>query len=215
MKKIFINCLLFLISLSAFTDSEIEFTLKSDSIWRGISQNNGDPTVGASIYFSLENGFFSSAWIESCCSEDSNYPDREIGYEFGYQIDFNEDINFSFNYLGTNYPNSKVDNYDEIKTNISFFDFEISYFIGLDSFPDYYEILYEYDFEKISIYLSYGYFYPFENNDFSNGSNYVFGINTIQKGFSLSFNYHYFNSKASTNLDNDGLVFSISRKTSF
>ena len=49
MKKIFINCLLFLISLSAFTDSEIEFTLKSDSIWRGISQNNGDPTVGASI----------------------------------------------------------------------------------------------------------------------------------------------------------------------
>ena len=96
------------------------------------------------------------------------------------------------NYVGTNYPNSKIDNYDEIKTNISFFNFEISYFIGLDSFPDYYEISYNYDFQDISLYLSYGDFDSYKNDNFSNGSNYAFGINTLQKGFSIKIGVFLF-----------------------
>ena len=83
--KIFRLLILLIFSNLLTSESEIEFSLNSDSIWRGITQNNGKPTVGANIYFSLDNGFFSGAWIENCCSGNSSYPNREIGYEFGYQ----------------------------------------------------------------------------------------------------------------------------------
>ena len=213
--KIFHPLILLIFSILLTSESEIEFSLNSDSIWRGITQNNGKPTVEANIYFSLDNGFFSGAWIENCCSGNSSYPNREIGYKFGYEKNLNEEIYLSVNYVGTNYPNSKIDNYDEIKTNISFFNFEISYFIGLDSFPDYYEISYNYDLQDISLYLSYGDFDSYKNDNFSNGSNYAFGINTLQKGYSISLDYYFYNAKASSDLDDDGIVFSISKKTSF
>ena len=51
--------LIFLLAhFAAFSDSEINLSLNSDSIWRGMTQNNGEPTIGADVNFSLENGFF-------------------------------------------------------------------------------------------------------------------------------------------------------------
>ena len=93
----------------------------------------------------------------------------------------NENLYISFNYIGTNYPNSKIDNYDEIEINFSFYDFEISYFKGLDNFPDYYELSYSYDFLNNSLYLIYGDFDSYKNDNTSNGSNYSFGIDTFKK----------------------------------
>ena len=58
MNNIFIKILLFVLPISLYTNSDIEFSLNSDSIWRGITQNNGNPTIGTEINFSLENGFF-------------------------------------------------------------------------------------------------------------------------------------------------------------
>ena len=213
--RIFSLLIFLILSNSLITESEIEFSLNSDSIWRGITQNNGNPTLGADINFSLENGFFSGAWIENCCSENSSYPNREIGYEFGYQKNLNKDVYLSVNYVGTNYPNSKLDNFDEIKANIAFLGFEISYFVGLDSFPDYYEISYNYDFQDFSIFLSYGDFKSFKNDNSSNGTNYYFGLNTLERDFNLTFFYYYLNANISSDLDDDGLVFSVSRKISF
>ena len=208
--------LIFLLTHSAaFSDSEINLSLNSDSIWRGMTQNNGEPTIGADINFSLENGFFSGAWIESCCSETSSYPTREIGFYAGYEKSFSEDLAISLNYVGTNYPNSKIDNYDEIELNFSFYDFEISYFKGLDNFPDYYELSYNYDFLNNSLYLIYGDFDSYINDNKSNGSNYSFGLDTFIKDFTLSFFYYYFNANGLKDLDDDGIVFTLSKKTSF
>ena len=208
--------LLFILFHSAMlSENEINLSLNSDSIWRGITQNNGEPTIGANIKFSLENGFFSGAWIESCCSETFSYPNREIGFYAGYKKNFNKAIEISFNYIGTNYPNSKIDNYDEIEINLSFYDFEISYFKGLDNFPDYYELSYSYDFFYSSVYLTYGDFDSYKDDNTSNGSNYSFGIGTLIKGFTLNFYYYYFNANGLRDLDDDGVVFSISKKTSF
>ena len=204
-----------IINFSAYAETEIQFSLNSDSIWRGITQNNGEPTIGADINFSLDNGFVSGAWIESCCSETSSYPTREIGFYAGYEKSFSENIAFSFNYVGTNYPNSKLDNYDELEFNFSFHDFEISYFRGLDNFPDYYELSYKYDFLNNSLYLIYGDFESFKNDNKSNGSNYSFGIDTRMREFSISFFYYYFNANGLKDLDDDGIVFSLSKKTSF
>ena len=214
--KIFIRLFIFLLfHFAAFSENEINLSLNSDSIWRGMTQNNGEPTIGADINFSLENGFFSGAWIENCCSETSSYPTREIGFFAGYEKSFTENLAISFNYIGTNYPNSKTDNYDEIELNFSFYDFEISYFKGLDDFPDYYELSYSYDFLNNSAFFSYGDFDSYKNNNTSNGSNYSFGIDSLVKDFTFSFFYYYFNSNGLRDLDDDGVVFSISKKTSF
>ena len=215
MNNIFIKIFLFFLPISLYTNSDIEFSLNSDSIWRGITQNDGNPTIGAEINFSLENGFFSGAWLESCCSEGVYYPNREIGYFFGYEKDINKNLYVSLNYVGTNYPNSKIENYDEIEFNFFFYDFGISYFRGLDNFPDYYELSYSYVFLNNSLNISYGDFDSYRNINSSNGSNYSIGIDTLQKNFSLSFFYYYFNSNGSSNLNDDGFVFSISRKISF
>ena len=215
MKNIFLSIYIFFLTLSIYSETEIEFSLNSDSIWRGLTQNNGEPTIGAEINFSLDNGFFSGAWIESCCSENNTYPSREIGYVFGYQKDINKNLYISFNYAGTNYPNAKSDNYDELELYFSFYDFGISIFKGLDNFPDYYEISYSYHFLNNSLNLSYGDFGSYKNDISSNGSNYSFGIDNLQKDLTLSFFYYYFNAKGSSNLDDDGVVFSISKKTSF
>ena len=215
MKNIFLKIFIFFLPLSVHTESQIEFSLNSDSIWRGLTQNNGNPTVGVEINFDLDNGFFSSAWIESCCSESSSYPNREVGYLVGYQKDINENFYISFNYVGTNYPDSKIDNYDELEVNLNFYDFGISYFKGLDNFPDYYELSYSYEFLNNSLNLTYGDFDPYRSLYESNGANYSIGIDTFLKSFTLSFFYYYFNANGTSYLDDDGFVFSISRKTSF
>ena len=214
--KIFTKLFILLLFHSAtFSENEINLSINSDSIWRGITQNNGEPTIGADINFSLENGFFSGAWIENCCSETSSYPTREIGFFAGYEKSFTENLAISFNYIGTNYPNSKVDNYDEIELNFSFYNFEISYFKGLDNFPDYYELSYNYDFLNNSLYLIYGNFDSYINDNKSNGSNYSFGIDSLVKDFTFSFFYYYFNANGLKDLDDDGVVFLLSKKTSF
>jgi len=214
--KIFIKLFIFLFfHFTAFSENEINLSLNSDSIWRGMTQNNGEPTIGADINFSLENGFSSGAWIESCCSETSSFPTREIGFYAGYEKNFTENLAISFNYIGTNYPNSKIDNYDEMELNFSFYDFEISYFRGLDDFPDYYELSYRYDFLNNSAFFSYGDFDSYKNDNASNGSNYSFGIDSLVEDFTFSFFYYYFNANGLKNLDDDGIVFTLSKRTSF
>ena len=207
--------ILLLFHSATFSENGINLSINSDSIWRGITQNNGEPTIGADIIFSLDNGFFSGAWIESCCSETSSYPTREIGFFAGYEKSFTENLALSFNYIETKYPNSKINNYDEIELSFSFYDFEISYFKGLDNFPDYYEFSYRYDFFNNSVCFTYGDFDSYKNDNTSNGSNYSFGIDSLVKDFTFSLFYYYFNANGLKGLDDDGMVFSISKKTSF
>ena len=207
--------LTFFFSISIYAEREIEFSLNSDSIWRGLTQNDGNPTLGMDLNVLLKNGLTTGIWIESCCSESSSYPNREVGFFLGYQKEINDNLNFSLSYIGTNYPNSKIDNYDELGINFSFYDFEISYFKGLNDFPDYYELSYAYNFLSNDLILSYGDFDPYINNNSSNGKNYSIGIDSFLEDFTLGFFYYYFNASSSSDNDDDGFVFSISKKTSF
>lgn len=213
---IIIKLLLFLIvSLPLYSESEVELSLNSDSIWRGITQNDGNATLSAEIHFALDNGFFSGASFENCCDESSAYPNKEFGYMFGYQKDLNKSLNISINYLGTNYPDSKIDNFDEVELNLSFEDLTISYFIGLDNFPDYYEISYRYPFLSNAINLSLGDFDSYSNNPNSNGLNYSVGIETNKSNFKINFYYYYLNANGGSDYDDDGIVLNISKKLFF
>ena len=213
---IFIKFLLLLsISFSLYSESEIELSLNSDSIWRGITQNNGNATLSAEINFALDNGFFSGATFENCCDESTDYPNKEFGYMFGYQKDLNKTLNISINYLGTNYPDSKIDNFDEVEFNLSFRDLTISYFIGLDNFPDYYEISYRYPFFNNFLSLSIGDFDSYSNDTNSNGLNYSLGVETLQSDFKIKVYYYYLNANGKSDQDDDGIVLSISKKLIF
>ena len=66
-----------------------------------------------------------------------------------------------------------------------------------------------------SVYFIYGDFDSYKNDYTSNGSNYSFGIDSLVKDFTFSFYYYYFNANGLKDLDDDGMVFSISKKTSF
>ena len=68
--KVFLT---FFFSISIYAEREIEFSLNSDSIWRGLTQNNGNPTLGMDLNILLKNGLTTGIWIESCCSESSSY----------------------------------------------------------------------------------------------------------------------------------------------
>ena len=207
--------LLLSISFSLYSESEIELSLNSDSIWRGITQNNGNATISAEINFALDNGFFSGATFENCCDESTDYPNKEFGYMFGYQKDLNKTLNISINYLGTNYPDSKIDNFDEVEFNLSFKDLTISYFIGLDNFPDYYEISYRYPFFNNSLSLSIGDFDSYSNDFNSNGLNYSLGVETLQSNFKIKIYYYYLNANGKSDQDDDGIVLTISKKLVF
>ena len=207
--------LLLSISFSLYSESEIELSLNSDSIWRGITQNNGNATISAEINFALDNGFFSGATFENCCDESTDYPNKEFGYMFGYQKDLNKTLNISINYLGTNYPDSKIDNFDEVEFNLSFKDLTISYFIGLDNFPDYYEISYRYPFFNNSLSLSIGDFDSYSNDFNSNGLNYSLGVETLQSNFKIKIYYYYLNANGKSDQDDDGIVLTISKKLIF
>ncbi len=207
--------LLLSISFSLYSESEIELSLNSDSIWRGITQNNGNATLSAEINFALDNGFFSGATFENCCDESTDYPNKEFGYMFGYQKDLNKTLNISINYLGTNYPDSKIDNFDEVEFNLSFKDLTISYFIGLDNFPDYYEISYRYPFFNNSLSFSIGDFDSYSNDFNSNGLNYSLGVETLQSNFKIKIYYYYLNANGKSDLDDDGIVLTISKKLVF
>ena len=210
-----IKIFLFLIPINLLSQGEIELSLNSDSIWRGITQNNGNASIGAELNFNLNNGFYSGFWIENCCSETKSYPNKEIGYKTGYIKNLKKNFGISIEYLGTNYPNSKKDNFDEIKLDFFFYDFLISYSTGLDGFPDYYEISYEYEFLDSFFNISYGDFKPYKKNPNSNGSNFNIGVLTNANDFSFEVSYFYFNSNMNSNLDNDGIIFSIAKKIFF
>ena len=207
--------LLLSISFSLYSESEIELSLNSDSIWRGITQNNGNATLSAEMNFALDNGFFSGATFENCCDESTDYPNKEFGYMFGYQKDLNKTLNISINYLGTNYPDSKIDNFDEVEFNLSFKDLTISYFIGLDNFPDYYEISYRYPFFNNSLSFSIGDFDSYSNDFNSNGLNYSLGVETLQSNFKIKIYYYYLNANGKSDQDDDGIVLTISKKLVF
>tara|TARA_B100001287_G_scaffold234656_1_gene206513 strand:- start:776 stop:1423 length:648 start_codon:yes stop_codon:yes gene_type:complete len=205
----------FLLSSISISDTNLSFSLNSDSIWRGIDQNNGNPTLGAEFEIDLENGFYSNIWLESCCSESANYPNRELGFSMGYKIFTNEKISLSLAYIATNYPDSKKDNYDEINLEIEVDGFKINFFKGLNDFPDYYELEYEFTFREVTYYVSAGDFKPLQNEPESNGINTKYGFNFKLLNVDLEFFYYHFNSNGNTNLNDNGLVFSIAKSLDF
>ena len=171
MKKNFSLFLLLCLSANLFTDIELSFGLNSKSIWRGLDQNDGNPTIYSEIEYESTNGFLSNAWIENCCSNGNTNANKEVGYSVGYKHDFKDDLFFSISYIGTNYPNSKEENFDEIQIEFESKQLNLKIFNGLEKMSNYYEISYEYFIKDILLTISVGDFKPYKDLTESNGKN--------------------------------------------
>ena len=200
---------------SMMSDVDLSFGLNSDSIWRGIDQNDDNPTLGAEAEINLENGFYTNIWLESCCSDSANYPNREVGFSMGYKISPNKNVSLSLAYIGTNYPDSKKDNFDEINLEVEVDGFKINIFKGLDNFPNYLELEYEFSVKEVTYFISAGDFKSSQNEPESNGFNTKYGLYFELFELNLEFLYFHFNSNGNSNLNDNGLVFSVSKSLNF
>ena len=205
----------FFLASSMMSDVQLSFGLNSDSIWRGIDQNDDNPTLAAEAEINLENGFYTNIWLESCCSDSANYPNREVGFSMGYKIYPNENISLSLAYIGTNYPDSKKDNFDEINLEVEVDGFKINIFKGLDNFPNYLELEYEFSVKEVTYFISAGDFKSSQNEPESNGFNTKYGLYFELFELNLEFFYFHFNSNGNSNLNDNGLVFSVSKSLNF
>lgn len=205
----------FFLASSMMSEVELSFGLNSDSIWRGIDQNDDNPTLAAEAKIDLKNGFYTNIWLESCCSDSADYPNREVGFSMGYKIYPNELVSLSLAYIGTNYPDSKKDNFDEINLEVEVDGFKINIFKGLDNFPNYFELEYEFSVEEVTYFISAGDFKSSQNEPESNGFNTKYGLYFELFELNLEFFYFHFNSNGNSNLNDNGLVFSVSKSLNF
>ena len=205
----------FFLASSMMSEVELSFGLNSDSIWRGIDQNDDNPTLAAEAEINLENGFYTNIWLESCCSDSANYPNREVGFSMGYKIYPNENVSLSLTYIGTNYPDSKKDNFDEINLEVEVDGFKINIFKGLDNFPNYLELEYEFSVKEVTYFISAGDFKSSQNEPESNGFNTKYGLYFELFELNLEFFFFHFNSNGNSNLNDNGLVFSVSKSLNF
>lgn len=215
MKKNFSLFLLLSLSTNLFTDIELSFGLNSKSIWRGLDQNNGNPTIYSDIEYESINGFLSNAWIENCCSNGNTNANKEIGYSVGYKHDFKDDLFFSISYIGTNYPNSKEENFDEIQIEFESKQFNLKIFNGLEKMSNYYEISYEYFIKDILLTISAGDFKPYKDVSESNGKNAQFNLQFERLDLDFELFYFYFHPNDNNVPSDDGIVLGISKSLNY
>ena len=215
MKKNFSLFFLIFLSANLFTDIELSFGLNSKSIWRGLDQNDGNPTVYSEIEYESTNGFLSNAWVESCCSNGSTNANKEVGYSVGYKLDFKDDLFFSISYIGTNYPNSKEENFDEIQIEFGSKQFNLKIFNGLEKMSNYYEISYEYFIKDILLTISVGDFKPYKDVTESNGKNAQLNLQFERLDLDFELFYFYFHPNDNNLPSDDGLVLGISKSLNF
>ena len=215
MKKNFSLFFLIFLSANLFTDIELSFGLNSESIWRGLDQNDGNPTVYSEIEYESTNGFLSNAWIENCCSNGNTNANKEVGYSVGYKHDFKDDLFFSISYIGTNYPNSKEENFDEIQIEFGSKQFNLKIFNGLEKMSNYYEVSYEYFIKDILLTISVGDFKPYKDVTESNGKNAQLNLHFERLDLDFELFYFYFHPNDNNLPSDDRLVLGISKSLNY
>ena len=95
-KKLFFVSLL---SLSSFSFTEVSLSgnvaITTDYVWRGMTQNAGDPSVSGGFDLEDDSGFYIGAWAANVlASEGSATGSLELDGYLGYSASFNEDAGY-------------------------------------------------------------------------------------------------------------------------
>lgn len=102
-------------------------SLKSDYVWRGVTQSDGDPAAQLGGDVSFDSGIYAGLWGSTI--DISNGPtrqrDTELTYYLGYAHEINDTWVLSATAVSYNFPGQtgNVDyDYDELQLNVNFDD---------------------------------------------------------------------------------------------
>ena len=178
--------------------------IQSDYVWRGISQNQEDPSIQGGFDYAHESGFYVGVWGASV---DFGGPEStEFDVYGGWSTELENGLGIDVGVIEYTYhggDGASDANFTEAYVGLSYAGFGAYYYAG-DEFDDLIEISYGYDFESgFSVAATYG--------DYDAYSYYNVGVSTEVGGIGLDLTYW------DTDVDNDDLadgraVFTISKE---
>ena len=201
LKKIFFTMILSSSSLS-FTAVSLSgnVALTTDYVRRGMTQNDGDPSISGGFDLEDDSGFYLGVWAANVSGGTSSL---ELDGYLGYSGSFNDNSGYDAGFIAYTYPDNASLDFEEIYLTIDFYGVYVTYANGIDTATNYGEIGYSVDAGPGSFSISYG--------DYENvGSNYLVGYEFPVGDFSLGFYFSEFNSDTSPAGDQDGGFFTIS-----
>ena len=205
LKKLFFVSLF---SLSSFSFSEVSLSgniaITTDYVWRGMTQNAGDPSVSGGFDLEDDSGFYIGAWAANVlAAEGSATGSLELDGYLGYSSSFNENAGYDIGYIAYTYPGVDAWDFEEAYITFDFFGAYVTYAAGEGDSKNYGEIGYSVDAGPGSFSISYG--------DYEDiGSNYLVGYDWSVGDFTLGFYFSDFNSDETPAKDEDGGFFTIS-----
>ena len=208
LKKIILS---FTLSLSSLIYADVSFSgnvgLTTDYIWRGMTQNAGDPSISGGFDLEDDSGFYLGLWAANVSADDDDTVagsgSIELDGYLGYSGSFNEDAGYDIGYIAYTYPNYDTWDFEEVYITFDFYGAYVMYAAGMESANDYSEIGYSIDAGPGAFSISYG---EYDNM----GSNYLIGYDWSVGDFTLGFYFTDFDSDAGAASDQDGGYFSIS-----
>ncbi len=96
-----------------------EVTAVSDYVWRGVSQSDENPTGQAGFTYTSPAGFYAGVWASGVDFGDGD-PDFEVDGFIGYNVDFNDAVNFDVMLNRYTYPGASELNFNELITTTTF-----------------------------------------------------------------------------------------------
>ena len=180
--------------LQSTTQAEItaNIAIQSDYVWRGISQNQEDPSIQGGFDYAHESGFYTGLWGASV--DFGGDESTELDLYVGWSTELKNGLGFDLGIIEYTYhggSNASGD-FTEYYLGLSYAGFGITYSKG-DEFDDNIEVSYGYDFENgISLGATYG--------DYDSYDYYQLGISTEIAGIGLDLSYW------DTDIDNDQLA---------
>jgi uncharacterized protein (TIGR02001 family) len=169
------------ITTNAHAEISANVAIQSDYVWRGISQNQEDPSIQGGFDYAHDSGFYAGVWAASVDfgGDESTEADLYAGWSTELENGLGIDIGIlEYTYHGG--PTAGGD-FTEYYAGLSYAGFGVTYSLG-DEFDDLIEVSYGYDFENgVSVGATYG--------DYDAYSYYKLGVSGEVEDMGLDLSY--------------------------
>ena len=134
--------LIFSLSSLSFTDVSLSgnIALTSDYIWRGMTQNAGDPSVSGGFDLEDDSGFYLGVWAANVSADDDDTVagsgSMELDGYLGYSGSFNDNAGYDIGYIAYTYPNYDSWDFEETYITFDFYGVYVTYAAGMDDAKD-------------------------------------------------------------------------------
>tara|TARA_B100000212_G_scaffold121148_1_gene90754 strand:- start:170 stop:775 length:606 start_codon:yes stop_codon:yes gene_type:complete len=197
MKKLFLFfSLIGAISLPSFASVSANVSFATDYIWRGMTQTGEEPAISGGFDYAADGGFYAGIWGSNV--NFSEGAGSELDLYFGYAFETESGIGIDISYVDFIYPGDTALDFQEIGIGLSYGDFGLGYYSGLDGAADYMDFSYALG----DVTFSYGDYDTYGSNILIS---YGFGCGE----YDCSLAYSDFSSDSEDLMDEDALVFAV------